>query len=174
MKVSRQLDRLEPMVLVPLHGVSGDDWHKAPRGKWTLAQILQHLAIGVDVVGTTLEQRADKHMCRRAKPHQTVLRHLILGLGAIPGGLKAPAVTKPEDQPDPELIAAQFRMGVEKLRELAGTWPKDLQLNRYVGHPFLGDLNLPEWVRFHYLHCRHHAKQLRDRVSWIRRRTGSG
>jgi hypothetical protein len=31
----------------------------------------------------------------------------------------------------------------------------------------LGDLNLPEWVRFHFLHCRHHAGEISDRLKWL-------
>lgn len=170
MKASHQLSRLEPMVLHPLHGVNGDGWHRAPPGKWTIAQILQHLAIGVDLVAAAFERRQDKTgMRRRAKPYQTVLRHLVLGLGRIPGGLKAPGFTRPEERPDPELIVAEFRMGVEKLREFAATWPRERQKSLFVGHPMLGDLNFPEWVRFHYLHCRHHAGQIRQRVEWLRR-----
>jgi hypothetical protein len=30
-------------------------------------------------------------------------------------------------------------------------------------------LNLPEWVRFHYVHCRHHTRQIRERLRWLRK-----
>lgn len=172
MKVTHQLSRLEPMVLHPLHGLNGDAWFRAPRRKWCIAQILQHVAIGVDLVATAFEKRADKpDMARRSKPYQTVLRHLILGVGRIPGGLKAPELTRPEERPDPELISAEFRMAVEKMKQFDADWPKLRQESLYVRHPLLGDLNFPEWVRFHYLHCRHHAGQIRNRLEWIRKRS---
>ncbi len=172
MKVQRQLSRLEPMVLHPLHGVNGTTWHRAPRRKWCIAQILQHLAIGVDLVAVAFEQRADKPaMQRRSKPYQTVLRHLVLGVGRIPGGLKAPELTKPEPKPEPDLVTAEFRMGVQNLKGLADNWPRDRQVSLYVRHPLLGDLNFPEWVRFHYLHCRHHAGQIRRRLEWVQKRS---
>ena len=62
MKVRRQLAALEPMILEPLHGVKGDDWHRAPTGRWSIAQVLSHLAIGIDAVGLKLEERGCKFL----------------------------------------------------------------------------------------------------------------
>ncbi len=168
MKVRHQLERLDTLVLEPLNGVTGADWHRAPNGKWSVCQILQHLAMGVDLVATAFEQRADKPlMKRRATPHQTILRHLLLGVGKIPSGAQSPERVKPHEEPDPEQVMAQFRMGVERLAVLSETWPESRQLERFVRHPIVGDLNLPEWVRFHYVHCRHHAKQIGARLEWL-------
>jgi hypothetical protein len=170
MRISRQLSRLEPMVLKPLHRLTGDDWHRAPTGKWSIAQLVQHLAIGVDSVAEALGRRADRTgMKRRASPHQTVLRHLALGFGRFSPGIESPKGTRPDDRPDPELICAQFRMGVERLREIAEDWPRERQQAVFVNHPILGDLNFPEWVRFHFVHCRHHGRQIRSRLEWIER-----
>ena len=36
------------LVLRPLAGRPEADWHRAPPGKWTPAQIVHHLAISVD------------------------------------------------------------------------------------------------------------------------------
>ncbi len=175
MKGRRQLGRLEPMVLHPLRSLSAKDWHRAPAGKWNIAQILQHLSIGVDLVGATFERRVLRtDMRRRSTPGQAVLRHLVLGLRTIPRGLKAPRGAEPSERPDPELIQAQFRMGVERLRAFVEDWPIERQESLFVRHPLLGDLNLPEWVRFHYLHSRHHARQIAQRLEWVKRERGTG
>ncbi len=168
MKISNHLDRLEPLMLKPLHGLQDGDWHRAPVGKWTIVQILQHCSIGIDLVARAFQELADTApMQRGSKPHQTVLRHLTLGVGQYPGALKALPDAVPDDKPDPALVSAQFRMGVEQYRSLAGEWPQEKQTSRFVRHPMLGDLNLPEWVRFHYLHCRHHAGEICERLDWI-------
>jgi hypothetical protein len=168
MKVRRQLAALEPMVFEQLHGLAPDHWHRAPAGKWSIAQIIAHLAVGVDRSSTVFEERATKKgMIRRTNPGQAVLRHLLLLLGKFPPRLEAPTVTTPADNPDPDLVSAQFRMGVERFGTLVEAWPPEHQLEVFVAHPFLGDLNLPEWVRFHYLHGRHHSRQIRDRVKWL-------
>lgn len=170
MKVTRQLARLEPMVLQPLRGLEGEDWHRAPKGEWSVAQIVQHLSISVDVVAEAFEGRAHRtDMRRRSTPAQAVIRHLVLGVETIPRGFKAPAAAQPSEHPDPELVQAQFRMGVERLRLFSEQWPQERQERVFVRHPLLGDLNLPEWIRFHYLHCRHHAKQIQRRLKWLRR-----
>jgi hypothetical protein len=166
MRVNRQLASLETMVLTPLHGASSDAWHRAPVGKWSAAQILHHLALSVDGVGQQLQRRAvdDAPKSRRSKPHQAVLRHLVLGLGRIPPGLPMAQPAVPDAHPDPELASAQFRMGVERLTAIQEGWPEPRKLGTFTPHPLLGDLNFPEWVRFHYLHCRHHAGQIRERL----------
>jgi len=169
MKVRRQLARLEPIVLDPLHGVSGEEWSRAPEAKWSLAQIVEHLAIAMDVVAEHFERRAEKQgMVRRATPAQALLRHALLGLGRLPRGMRAPDVSLPSDHPDPELVAARFRMGVERTRTLVETWAEERQRAVFLPHPVIGDLNLPEWVRFHYVHCRLHARQIDKRLQWLR------
>lgn len=168
MKVRRQLAALEPMILGPLFGINGDDWHRTVPGKWSLAQIVEHLGIGIDSVATAFEHRASKEpMRRRSTPGQAVARHLILGLGRLPRGRRPPEGTVPAERPDPQAAVAQFRMGVSRLETLVQNWPEKRQSEIFVRHPYLGDLNLPEWVRFFYVHCRHHAPQIRARLRWL-------
>jgi DinB superfamily len=170
-KTTRQLDRLEPFIINPTRGVSGDAWYEAPRGKWSLAQIVSHLAIGIDSVAGAFEHRAGKTgMTRRATPGQAVLRHLLLGFGKFPPGQKAPEPTRPAERPDAQATVAQFRIGVERTRAMLEQWPLERQNEIFVKHPYLGDLNLREWVRFHYVHCRHHARQVQTRLKWLARR----
>jgi hypothetical protein len=168
MKINRQLAAIEPMVLHPLRELEGEEWHRAVAGKWSIAQIIKHLAIGIDGSGAALQKRAAKTgMKRRATPGQTLLRHIYLGVGRVRPGRSAPPGTIPEDRPDPETTLAQFRMGVARFETLAQTWPEQRQVEVFAKHPALGDLNLPEWVRFHFVHCRHHARQIRARLRWL-------
>jgi hypothetical protein len=36
--------------------------------------------------------------------------------------------------------------------------------NLFAKHPRMGDLNIEEWMRFHRIHARHHARQIRG---WV-------
>src|SRR5687767_7896 len=133
MKVSRQLAAIEPMVFGPLHGILDEHWHRAPKGKWSIAQIIAHLAAGVDRSSTVLEERARKTgMTRRSSPGQAVLRHLTLMLGKFPPKLKAPASTVLADKPDPDLVSAQYRMGLERFGTLISAWPEERQVEIFV------------------------------------------
>lgn len=168
MKVRRQLAALEPLILEPLSDLEGDEWHAAPPGKWSVGQIVDHLATSLDLVAEAFEHRAGKTgMVRRSNPKQALFRHLVLSAGRLPRGRKTPAQASPDARPDPELITAEFRMGVERTARLTQEWPRERQEAVFVAHPVLGDLNLPEWVRFHYVHCRHHAHQLAVRRRWL-------
>ncbi len=170
MKGRRQLAAIEPMIFGPLHGLLPGDWHKAPKGKWTIAQIVAHLAKGTDLSSAVLQERANKTgMRRRSTPGQAVLRHLLLMVGKFPPGMKSPERTRPDEKPDVDLVSAQYRMAIERLGTFTETWPEERQTEVFVQHPVLGDLNLKEWVRFHYVHARHHARQIRSRLRYIAR-----
>ena len=166
MKVDRQLSSLEGLVLDPLRDVRPEDWKVAPEGKWTLAQIVEHLAISFDLVADGFAALPDNEtMQREATPAQAVLRHTLLGSGELPKGMRAPDISQPSDDPDPELVIARFRMGIERTRALLDGWPEERQVALFLRHPVLGDLNLPEWVRFHFVHCTLHARQIEKRLA---------
>lgn len=170
MKVTRQLDSIESIVLDPLQGVAERDWCSAPEGKWSLAQIVEHLAIAFDLVATGLAALPeDVRKERDATPAQSVLRHALLGSGELPPDMKAPDISQPSDDPDPELVVARFRMGIENTRAMVEDWAEERQVTSYLKHPVLGDLNLPEWVRFHFVHCTLHSRQIEKRLTEIRR-----
>jgi hypothetical protein len=171
MKIRRQLEALEPMILGRLHGVSGDDWHAAPRGRWSVAQLLHHVAVSTDAAVEALERHKDHAgRERRATPGQHLARHVLLGVGRFPPGRKAPRMTLPDERPDPELAKAQLRMAVQRLAALATELPVERQERLFVPHPVIGDLNFPEWIRFLYIHNRHHAHQMTIRLRWLKRR----
>jgi hypothetical protein len=175
MKVRRQLAALEPMILSSLEGVQKEAWHRAPPGRWSVAQVLSHLALGLDAVVQKLEERKHRtDLARRANPSQHLLRHLMLGIGRIPPGRRHAEGTIPGDRPDPELVTAQFRMAIRRLEELCETLPPEQQQRVFVRHPVLGDLNLPEWVRFFFVHNRHHAHQIEVRLQWLERQRRRG
>jgi hypothetical protein len=158
MKVTHQLSRLEPIVLDPLHGVSEEDWRRPRDDRWSLAQIVEHLAISIDVVAAGFEECADgDDVDREATPEEALMRHVLLGAGEFPKGMRAPDYSYPSDDPDPE-----------RTRTLVEDWPEERKTGRFLRHPSLGDLNLPEWVRFHYVHCSLHARQIEKWLIWLR------
>lgn len=175
MKTRRQLAALEPMILGQLHGIREAEWHQAPAGRWTIAQIIHHLAIGMDAVVQRLEERKDRtDLHRRATARQQLMRHLLLGVGRIPPGRKTLAAARPGERPDPALVTAQYRMAAERLAGLTTALPPEQQRRVFAKHPVVGDLNIPEWVRFFYVHNRHHAHQIVVRIRWLRRRRSAG
>jgi hypothetical protein len=155
------------VVLGPLAGRADADWHRAPSGKWTAAQIVQHLALSLEASGRSFEERRAKPPMRR-RPRTALERLgylLVLQIGWVPSGRQAPTPTRPAEWPDARAVERQLREGVARFlsleRELLPARRDDL----FVRNPALGDLTLPEWLRFHVRHCAHHAWQIRTRLA---------
>jgi hypothetical protein len=62
-------------------------------------------------------------------------------------------------------VERTFREGHARFVELAHVMLPGRRRDLFVKHPVLGDLTLEEWLRFHVVHCTHHAKQIRDRLA---------
>ena len=160
--VSRVAD-FEHVVLDPLAGRPASDWQRAPAGKWTPAQIVEHLAISLDRSARGFEKAAVGQHRRPATPFERVACWLVFGLGWTPPGVRAARGTTPAARVEAADAERHFREGLARWATLesraiggdAGT---------FVHHPRLGDLDVEEWVRFHQWHCRHHAKQIRRRL----------
>jgi DinB superfamily len=153
-------------VLGPLADRPDADWYRAPAGKWCPAQIVQHLALGIDYSARTLDSRRDRPPMQRRRRSlgELAAYSVIIGLGWIPSGRRAPQATTPVERPAREEVERLFRQGVERMlaleRELLPARGSDL----FAKHPIMGDLTLPEWLRFHASHCEHHARQILSRL----------
>jgi hypothetical protein len=161
------LAELPTLVLGPLAGRADADWERGPAGKWTPAQIVEHLAISMNSSAEKFEHRRG-YAPMSARPRSIVERiakAAILGVQWYPKGFQAPEPTTPSAGVTRDAAETHFREGLRRWdaleRELLPARRRDL----FVKHPRLGDLTIEEWQRFHVVHARHHAKQIRERVS---------
>jgi len=154
------------LVLGPLARRPDADWYRAPAGKWCPAQIVHHLALGLEYCGRTFASRRHHAPMRRRRrtARQLLGYHLVMDVGWMPSGLQAPSAARPAERPEPQAVARQLRDGVVLLETLARELLPARGSDLFVKHPRLGDLTLPEWLRFHAWHCAHHAKQIRARL----------
>src|SRR2546429_8714848 len=102
------------LVLGPLAGRPDADWHRAPPGKWSPAQIVQHLAIGIDGTARTFDsRRAHAPMRRRPRTLWERLGYLaILQLGWYPTRFQSPAAVRPAERAHPAAGARQLPGGL--------------------------------------------------------------
>src|ERR1700757_811585 len=109
------LSDVPKLVLGPLADRADDDWYRAPAGKWTPAQIVHHLALGIDHSGRTLESRRDRPpMGRRPRTlWQLSAYWFIMTVGWSPPR-NAPQATLPAVHPDAKVVAQQFHAAVER------------------------------------------------------------
>lgn len=160
------LERLRREIEDAVADASAGDLTAAPAGKWSAAQILEHLFLTYKHTdhGLTKCQQLGTPLATRATLKDRFARLLVVDLGYMPGGRKAPERAMPQGMPaeavrlavTPELEAMSSRLDECERRFGAGT--------KIMDHPFLGPLTPQEWRKFHWIHGRHHARQIRERM----------
>jgi len=147
-------------------GASPSALAQAPVGKWNAAQILEHLFLTYKNtnrgMAKCLEQSAP--LATRATLKHRMATLLVVKLGYIPGGRKAPERATPRGMPTEEVlraIAPELQQMGADLNECERRFGARTKI---MDHPFLGPLTADEWRRFHCVHGRHHARQIRQRM----------
>ncbi len=161
-----RLGELRTLVLGPLQNRRDLEWERGPAGKWTPAQIVEHLALGLTLSAATFQTRGNHApMSRRPRtPAEHVARFFIFGLHWFPPGRKAPERTTPAPEISRAAAQAHFVEGIEAWDQVDRALLPARRADLFVKHPRMGDLTIEEWMHFHLLHARHHARQIRQRV----------
>jgi hypothetical protein len=162
--MSSHIDRLRKELTTVLEGATPAALAQAPPGKWNSAQILEHLYLSY--TGTT---RGLTRCLEKGRPLGTQSRthlraFLMLKTGYFPTGVKAPAVAVPRGVPIEEVqqtIFSEIDTMAAKLDECERRFGARTKI---MDHPILGPLAVNEWRKIHWLHARHHAKQIRERM----------
>src|SRR3989442_15026420 len=140
----RSLAELPALVLGPLRDRSDGDWERGPAGKWTPAQIVEPLALGLALSAETFQARRNHApMSRRPRtPAQQVARFFILGLRWFPPCWKAPE--RPPTSAEIHCATAERYSAPAN-----GVWRRvdralmpERRANLFVKHPRMGDLTI--------------------------------
>lgn len=140
--------------------VPADRW-LTPRaeGKWSPAEVVEHLNLVYDVVLRELSGGAGMQL--RTKWWMRVLLRLtivpkILRGGGFPAGARAPKETRPAlSTTDQHELIARFR---ERAARFAAAAAADS--TKSITHAYFGAAKVPESVLLAARHIEHHAKQL--------------
>lgn len=138
-------------------------WH--PEGKWSSAEILEHLAKAYGSTAYILEKcvAEGRTVASPASWRQRVFTQIVVTVGYLPSGVEAPAVTRPEGLVPLEALA-RARTSLEALD---GAAQKSATLFGarvpVANHPILGGFSTAQWRRFHWVHTRHHMRQIAAR-----------
>ena len=160
------LERLRQELEDAIGGASPSALAQAPAGKWNAAQILEHLFLTYKNtnrgMARCLQQGAP--LATRATLLQRVATLIVVNLGYLPGGRKAPERATPRGMPPEEVQQAvapelqRMGSGLDDCERRFGGRTK------IMDHPFLGPLTADEWRKFHWVHGRHHARQILERI----------
>ncbi len=156
------LEQLKASLETAVEGMSSEQlsWHLP--GKWCAAEVLEHLYLTYTgtIQGFERVMRRGKPLASPASLSQRALTFVVVGLGHLPAGRKAPAMVQPRGLPVEkvrneigETIAAMDAI-IAQCEARFGPWVHVLD------HPILGPLTAAQFRKLHLVHGRHHLKQL--------------
>jgi hypothetical protein len=160
------LERLRQELEDAKAGASPSALAQAPAGKWNAAQILEHLFLTYKNTNRGMAKclETGAPLATRATLKHRVATLLVVNFGYMPAGRKAPERSTPRGMSPEEVQQAiapelqRMSSGLEDCERRFGARMKILD------HPFLGPLTADEWRKFHWVHGRHPARQIRERI----------
>ena len=133
-----------------------------PEGKWSAAQVLEHLYLTYagSVKGFERCLQEGRPMARIPTLRERVAVFAVTGMGYFPEGRKAPERTVPRGMAEEGLVAA-MRAQIATMDKLITECETRFGRSTLIlDHPALGPLTAREWRKFHLAHARHHMKQI--------------
>jgi Protein of unknown function (DUF1569) len=160
--MDRRLDKLKESLQSAVEGMSSEQlsWH--PPGKWCAVELLEHLYLTYTgtIKGFERVLGKGKPLASRASVTQRALTFVVMGLGRIPAGRKAPAIVMPKGLPS-EVVRNEIGAKMVAMDAIIGQC--EARFGRRVpllDHPILGPLNAMQWRKLHVVHGHHHLKQI--------------
>lgn len=160
--MNKWLAQIEGMLTSATEGMTEEQlvWHA--EGKWSAAQILEHLSktyTGTSK-GFAKALAANKSLATRATAWQLFARTTVVGLGYFPRGRKSPEVVVPNSNWTGEHAVKTIREELAKLLEAQEKVEQRFAGIPVVDHPVMGPLTPEQWAKFHFVHAKHHMKQI--------------
>jgi len=165
--VHRDLELCRDGLRRALAGVSPADAELASPGRWSIANIVEHLDLTYTRNAAGIERRLSKGDApeRTRTLRQAAIRTLIVTIGYFPPGRTSPAMVVPQGRPFAD-VAAQLFEHLEQLDRCLSEGERVFGATRAVlDHPVIGPFSIADWRRFHWVHTRHHIKQIQVRTS---------
>jgi hypothetical protein len=165
--MNRHLDNLRLAIVSATAGMTPADLHLHPEGKWCAAEILEHLSITYSGTVAGLERclSQGQPLARTPALRDRFGTFLVVSLGYMPEGRKAPARTEPKGVPGPQVLSRIVPQIEEMDKLIAECSARFGARTLLMDHPILGPLTAGQWCKFHWVHGRHHMRQ----VSKLRR-----
>jgi hypothetical protein len=134
-------------------------WH--PPGKWCAAEVLEHLYLTYTgtVKGFERLLNAGKPVPGRASLRQRLRTLIVLRFNHLPEGRKAPKQTVPRGLA-PETVRAEVGLKLEAMDGIIAQCEARFGNGKVLDHLILGPLTAAQWRKFHWIHGRHHVKQI--------------
>ncbi len=157
--------RLRKEIESVCEGMSTEAMGRHSEGKWSAAEVLEHLSLTYSgtVKGFQRCLQAGRPLATATTLKSRVGAYVVTRLGYLPEGRTAPENTRPKGK-SIEAIRASIGPLISEMDELIGNcerlYGSDVCL---MDHPIIGPLTARQWRRFHWIHGKHHLKQIKRR-----------
>ena len=134
-----------------------------PEGKWSTAEILEHLSLAFGGTAKGFERALSEGKPQGDLPSlkQRLQCFLVLDIGYFPRGRKSPPMVAPKGQIGGMEVLAKIRENLARMDDFHGQCEKKISRERCIAnHPVLGPLTFEQWPKFHRVHTIHHMKQV--------------
>jgi Protein of unknown function (DUF1569) len=160
------LERLQRELESATVGATAAQLQQAPAGKWNAAQILEHLFLTYKNTNKGIRKclEGGAPLATGATFQHWIGTLLVVRLGYLPSGRKAPERATPRGMGAQEVQKAIFPEIKRMESGLRDCENKFGARTKIMDHPILGPLTAAQWRKFHWVHGRHHAQQIRQRL----------
>jgi hypothetical protein len=143
-------------------GMSSAQLASHPVGKWSTAQVLEHLSLAFSSTSKAMERvlqqgRAD---ARKPSAREWLATLIVVKIGYFPAGRQAPEWTRPRGLVADKALQ-DIRTTLAEMDEKIAAAEAKLGRGIIAVHPIIGPLTARQWRKFHWEHTRHHMKQIR-------------
>jgi len=157
-----RLEELKRSLSLSVDGMSTEQlkWH--PAEKWCAAEVLEHLYLSYTGTIKAFEKviASGEPLVTRPSLKQRVQTIVAVGFGYLPEGRKAPPGTVPKGLA-PEKVKNEVSEKIDAMDAIITQCEARFgRATKLLDHPILGPLTAAQWRKFHFVHGRHHEKQL--------------
>jgi hypothetical protein len=157
-----RIEKLKCALESAIEGMSGEQMRWHPPGKWCATEVLEHLYLTYTgtIKGFERLLESGRPTTTPASTKQRWRTLVVVGLGYLPTGRKAPPVAEPRGLPSEKVrteLATKIAAMDTIIERCETRFGHGVAL---LDHPILGPLTAKQWRKFHLLHGMHHRKQL--------------
>lgn len=159
--MDRYLARLQQAIASATDGISYEQLTRHPQGKWSVAEVLEHLYLTYTgtVKGFEHSLESGKPPARTPTIKEFFRTAVVVGAGCFPTGREAPKQTRPRGMAA-EKVLADIGPTIATMDEVIARCEARYGADIRLDHPVLGPLTPHQWRKFHWVHGWHHVKQI--------------
>jgi hypothetical protein len=161
--MNKYFERLKNAIGSATQGMGINELSQRPaKGKWSIAEVLEHLSLTYSGTVKNLERSLNAGRPLGGTPtlKQRVVSMLVTDFGYFPPGRKSPEGAKPKGM-SAETVLGEINGRIAQLDEVIQKCESKFGKRTFVAdHPVLGPITMQQWRKFHWVHGKHHIRQI--------------